>query len=766
MPPLFLLRLKAFILSVASCLAFCIRRTAFPAVLLLIHIGFPASDVRAQPRDDALQEGDTLTVTIFHSNDVYGEISRMRSQDGYIGGMAPRIRLIREARDAGPVLALDAGNALGPAALSSWDQGAAMIDLMRLAGYKALLPANHEFDYGLEMMKHRRTQAGFPFLVTNLSDDEKAGFIARHLLINAEGLRIGVIGLLSREIAVLTNPGFFNGIQITDPLPAAAAAVDTLRKQGADYIIALTNMKEDETMSLARQVQGVDLVIAGGYRRLNQVDLIPGLIRLVDGTQIVTTPGAGRFLGRVTVPFVAQAEGGFVPARSTARLHRMDFSVPDDLDAAAIIARKVHAYAVSGGDTIGYISESSHQGQARIIAQLMRRRTEAEIGIINLGLITHQPGGQPLIRRDINRFIRFPNAVHIIDLTGAQIRTAVSQSGSVDRTNARLIFAGIDPSTLLVDGRPLKDTEQYRVAVTDFLANGGDGYAVFTQGIPRLDTGMELRALLMETLQTGGRLTAASFRQGGRRGIWHSGLQVEGAFERNYIDRTTEAYRAQNEAAPFLSGATTVAWNGALRYFLEREQGPHITRFQNRMDFSQIGKSFGELTPATDQIETELRYRYRTLSNRGDPFVSAGLNTAFTNTGGQRPMQALSTVGFEFQPFESLIARVAGRSQRDFVADQTDLGGELTLEWTRPLPSGAQLSSRVRSFFGATTRRIISVENYNAVSFPLLGDVRLNVRQNNFLYRVNSVSGAAAQGVAVRSIITVGFAYGLNWKWL
>lgn len=61
---------------------------------------------------------------------------------------------------------------------------------------------------------------------------------------------------------------------------------------------------------------------------------------------------------------------------------------------------------------------------------------------------------------------------------------------------------------------------------------------------------------------------------------------------------------------------------------------------------------------------------------------------------------------------------------------------------------------------------MVSIENHNTLTFPLLGDVRLNIRQNNVLYRVNRLGGVATEGVAVRTIITVEFAYGLNWKWL
>jgi len=158
---------------------------------------------------------------------------------------------------------------MGPSPLSAWDQGTTMIDLMRVAGYTALLPANHEFDSGAETLKRRQTRSAFPFLGTNLSvDDDETAVFSNYLLIETAGPRIGVLGLLSQEVAILTNPDHFNGIQISDPLEAAESAIEVLQRQGADYIIALTHMKESEALPFSRQAEGVNLVIADGYRDL------------------------------------------------------------------------------------------------------------------------------------------------------------------------------------------------------------------------------------------------------------------------------------------------------------------------------------------------------------------------------------------------------------------------------------------------------------------------------------------------------------------
>jgi len=89
----------------------------------------PASDARPQSDPANALPADTIGGAIFHSNDVYGEMSRRRSQDGFVGDRFDS----QGAPLHGPMLSLDAGNALGPSPLSAWDQGTTMIDLMRLS---------------------------------------------------------------------------------------------------------------------------------------------------------------------------------------------------------------------------------------------------------------------------------------------------------------------------------------------------------------------------------------------------------------------------------------------------------------------------------------------------------------------------------------------------------------------------------------------------------------------------------------------------------
>ena len=712
-------------------------------------------------------EEDTVSIAILHSNDIYGHLQRQKDGAGSRGGMAPGVHLIQQIRATGPALVLDAGDALGPERLSASDQGRTMVEMMRMAGYDAMTPGNHDFGYGLAALSERRGEAEFPFLAANLKGIEGASLpVQSHVLAKPGGVPVGVFGLISPEVAVLTDPKNVAGLTFEDPVKVAGAEVKALRDGGAAYVIALVHMREEEVLSLARKVQGIDLIVAGGYRAMDRAPLVLTQMSLMNGVKIVTTPGNGFYLGRVDVTFAQDAGGAYRAVKVDPVMIPVDASMPDNAEAAQQIAQLEAAYTTASVQVLGRLAEETLDAQAQVVADLMRWRTGAELGIVNRGGFQKVTANAPLALRDVDQFIRFDNKVVTIKLTGKQLRSILSRSQRATGVGTGLIFSGLDQKEVSVSGRPVQDDEPYRVATVAFLADGGDGYVEFKQGEAAGHTGILLRSLTAEALKERGTLSSATFQKLLNKGVWRSGWAVEGAFDRNYIDRTTETYRAQKERVSFLSGNTSVAWNGATHYFLGYEVGRHVMRLESRAEFGQLGSTFGDLEKSNDLLDADATYRYRTRTLKVDPIVSSGLSTALTQTDGRRPMLARGSVGFSRQLSPALTARLSGRAQRDFVVDASDLGVEMILEFQRKLSGDGKLQSRVRSFFGLTDRRVISVENYNTLTFPLIGGLNLAVRQNNFIYRVNSIKGNPVEGVAFRMGLTVGFVYGLDWKWL
>ena len=735
-------------------------------LLFLIILGCGLSDLQmifAQTEPFAVSRPETVTVTVLHSNDVSGQLTRRSTSGGTVGGMAPRIRLIQAIKRAGPTLTLDAGNAVGPDPLSSSDQGTTMIGLMQAAGYDALLPANHEFNFGMKQVKRLKELAGFPFLGANVQSPDT--LFQPLLITTVGGPRIAVIGLVAQEVATLTNPGLVATLTFQDPLRVAGEALKSL-PDSIEYVILLAHTREPDALRLAQQVKGVDLIITGGYYSVGRVDETPTAMHLGSRVRIVTTAGFGDQLGRVTVRFLRRPDGRYRVIDTRETLIPVDGAAPDDSTAIQVITRLAQAYEATTSEIIGRIFVDSPLEQAALIANLIQVHTHVEIGVINHGAIDEIDTAQPVRRSDIDRLIRFPDRLITLNLTGAQLKALTTQSAQVTRFSARLVFAGLDTRTMTVLGRPIRDTEAYRVVTTEFLANGGDGYLLFRQGRKTKLTGVDLRQLVGASIRTYSTLALPTLHRQKPTGSWYAGWEIQGAFERNFVDPTTAKYRNQKEQVSFLSGATSVAWNSAAKFYLAYQRGLHETRLDQVMDFGQIGQNLGKLATSTDQINTELKYKY--LASRGglNPFVSVGSNTAFRRGTGQRPLLVRSSLGLQRQFFKRLTVGFAGRSQRDFVVDISDFGSELTMELNQSFQTGTRLTVQTRAFLGFTDRRVISIENYNTLNLPVLGSLRLNIRQSNFGYRVNKVRGVPISGIAFRTNLTIGFGYGLGWKWL
>jgi 5'-nucleotidase len=107
----------------------------------------------------------------------------------------------------------------------------------------------------------------------------------------------------------------------------------------------------------------------------------------------------------------------------------------------------------------------------------------------------------------------FNNYLITMGLTGTQLHCLLEQqfvTGLTLQPSATLTYA-VDPAgrtapatdpcagtrvdDLAVDGVPVEPGATYRITVNDFLADGGDGFSVLTQGLNRTTAGLDIAAL-------------------------------------------------------------------------------------------------------------------------------------------------------------------------------------------------------------------------------------------------------------------------------
>lgn len=436
---------------------------------------------------------EPLTLTIVHVNDH----DRMSAADGR-GGVAKVAAVVNEIRrDRAHVLVTHGGDTISPSLLAGFDQGAHMIDLWNRIGIDALVLGNHEFDFGPDIARARIAEATFPILGNNAiePDGTLVDGVTESLLLEFGPYRVGLFGLTTRSTATKSSPG---DVTFRAPEEVAAEQAAALREAGANLVLALAHTDRAEDEALERQGL-VDLVLSGDDHDLR--------IHYDGRTGLVESGSQGNFVTVIDIAMtMEESRGG--PRFTWAPAFQVIDTATVDADPA--LAGAVEAYEAQLSDKldieIGTTEteldsrrasiRSMETGMGNLIVDAMREAVGADVAITNGGGIradkVYAPG-TVLTRRDIQSELPFGNRTVLLEVTGADIRAALENAVSeVENGAGRFAHVsgmtyGFDASRpagarivdVTVAGQPLEAGRTYTLATNDFMAKGGDGYAVF-----------------------------------------------------------------------------------------------------------------------------------------------------------------------------------------------------------------------------------------------------------------------------------------------
>ncbi|HEY7543246.1 MAG TPA: hypothetical protein VID27_00095, partial [Blastocatellia bacterium] len=158
----------------------------------------------------------------------------------------------------------------------------------------------------------------------------------------SKSVRIAFIGLSD------TDPAPPAGFKALDPIEAAHVVVPEARKK-ADFVIALAKVKTEMAIKLAREVAGIDVLIAGNSQ-INDTPFTPPLKSRE--TLIAFTPLETRMLGELRI--YRDAKGKF---SSRSRFITLDPMVPEDAEARDIAVATTRADTDSRKDARAFLDD-------------------------------------------------------------------------------------------------------------------------------------------------------------------------------------------------------------------------------------------------------------------------------------------------------------------------------------------------------------------------------------------------------------------------
>jgi 2',3'-cyclic-nucleotide 2'-phosphodiesterase (5'-nucleotidase family) len=417
-------------------------------------------------------------------NDVY----RLEPGPDGRGGLARLATLVRRLRAETPrTLFVLAGDTLAPSALSAFFRGQQMIEAWNALGLDAATFGNHEFDFGPAELRRRMAESRFPWLSSNVREagGRPFGGAVPALRRDLDGVRVGLAGLTATETATTSNPG--PDVSFAPPVPAAREALAGLGRLDVRVAVTHLHLAEDRALAAALPLDA----ILGGH------DHDP-MIHTVGATVIVKAGADAVNLGEVELLVVC----GRVRERRP-RLHPVDASLAAAPDVLALVERWA---ARAEGELAAPVASLRRPIDARdselrrramplgrFLAEAVRERLGADAALLNAGAIRANrvfPAG-PLTGRDLLEMLPFGNVIVLLELPGSRLLAALERGLArlPGPSAAYLQTAGlalsVDPTRppgrrvagLRVGGRPLDPARSYRVAVIDFLARGGDGYA-------------------------------------------------------------------------------------------------------------------------------------------------------------------------------------------------------------------------------------------------------------------------------------------------
>ena len=479
------------------------------------------------------QSGEGFRLAVLHINDLHSRVEQVNPRDTTcspedaadgtcFGGYARLATLIRERRAAReaegvPVITLDAGDQFQGSLFYTTYRGQAEVEFMNAIGFDAMALGNHEFDDGPNVLAEFVRAAAFPVISGNTRvgvTEALAAELEELVVLEREGERVAVLSVLTPDTTILASPG--PNVSFDDEIDYLRAAVGRLRGEGIDRILVLSHVGFRRDREIAAGVDGISAIIGGHSHTLfsNTVEGAPDYATLVEGPSgravpIVQAYAYSRYLGELELEF--GADGAVVAA--TGDTMEVGAGVEPDPVIEARIRELVGPIEEMKAAPVAELAapvdgsrESCRSGECEmgnLVADAMLARVgdpEVTIALANGGGLRASFGAGTVTMGDVLTVLPFQNTLTTMRLTGAEIVAALEHGvGAIEDGAGRFpqvaglrfrLDADATPGGRVSevevrkgeDWAPIDEEAEYGVVTNDFLAGGGDGYAVLTAG--------------------------------------------------------------------------------------------------------------------------------------------------------------------------------------------------------------------------------------------------------------------------------------------
>ncbi|HQD25559.1 bifunctional UDP-sugar hydrolase/5'-nucleotidase [Methanoculleus sp. DTU007] len=483
---------------------------------------------------------EPVHVKILAVNDFHGQFPDGQKLDGEPAGSAPVLAsylkgAMADADDATTFIVFP-GDVVG----ASPPESGLLLDEPTLLFFNSFADdcskmvatfGNHEFDRGVDELLRIVHGGNGTTTVTRLVDPYPGAvaeyvcsnvvwrengtlLAAPYTILDAGGAKIAFIGATTTKTPSIQRPVYVEDLVFQDETESINRYVPEIQQQGVHAIVVLLHEGGEQdpydgptrdggnvTGRVAEIVAGldpdVDLVLSGHTHKFTNAYL-----ENAGGNPVLVTQAYSYGRAFADVDLVIDPLTGEVSHASAEIVPAYKARVTPDPEAVSLLRMSEEAVGpltnrvvvVASAEITRLETDAGESALGNLVADSQRAAMGADIAFITTGSLRADIEEGNVTWGDLYAVQPFSSTVLSMTLTGEQVLEALERQWETPLPPHNLAVSGLSyafdeskpvgsrVTEVRVDGVVLDPNAEYTVAMVDFLATGGDGYTIFTEG--------------------------------------------------------------------------------------------------------------------------------------------------------------------------------------------------------------------------------------------------------------------------------------------
>ncbi len=423
----------------------------------------------------AAEDNNEVTITILGTSDVHGRFvpwDYSMDTENKAGSLTQISTAVKQIRKENPnTILVDAGDAIQDNSVEMFnkEKQQPMVTAMNTMGYDIWNMGNHEFNFGLPVLKNVTDQFKGKLLCGNLYNSDGSRFMPASTIIEKSGIKIGFVGMDTPLITDFEKgTDHLKGITVNNPVDETKKALNDLNGK-VDTVVGIIHMGEDNendipntgVKDLANACPNLTAIVAGHMHKSVKSDTVNGVL--------ITEPYKyGQALSRIDLTF-KNTNGKFVlTSKKATNMDMASYDSDKDLEKEL---QPFHDKArAEANKVIGYLSGTNMVPEQQISGipevqigetpltdffnEVQLYYSKADATVISIDNDNAKLNAGPIRKKDISYNYQYAGGeTTVYQLTGKDLKDYMEWSADY--------FNTLKPGDLTISFNPVRRASKY-----------------------------------------------------------------------------------------------------------------------------------------------------------------------------------------------------------------------------------------------------------------------------------------------------------------